>query len=68
MESKESLLVQGSVAGISAMAAAYLLNKSYALTGFYPPEFVFWFFIGVGSYLGVEALEYLQGERHLALL
>lgn len=68
MEDKESLLVQGSVAGISAIATAYVLSKSYQIFNFYPPEIVYWFFIGLGSYLGVEALEYFQGQRHLTLV
>jgi hypothetical protein len=64
---KESFLLQAGVAGLGAVASAWILQKGYEKTGFYPPEPVFWFFIGVGSYASVEALEWTQGERHLAL-
>jgi hypothetical protein len=66
-EGKENFLLQGLVAGGSAALTAWALEKGYAFFQWRPPEPVFWFLIGVGAYAGVEALEYAQGERHLAL-
>lgn len=50
----KSHLARAAVAGGATLATAWVLKKSYRVTGIYPPPPVFWFFIGFGAHFALE--------------
>jgi len=53
---RKGLIAETAVIGLSSMAVAMLLQKAYKVTGYYPPNPVFYFAIGAGTHLAYEAL------------
>lgn len=47
---------EASVVGLSTITTAYLLQKLYKTTGFYPPNLIFYFFIGFNAHILWELL------------
>jgi hypothetical protein len=60
-----NILISSAVTGAATLASAYALQKLYEKTDFYPPNPVFWFFIGVtahaGLYVGNKILNKVTG-------
>jgi len=49
-----NILIGSAVTGVATLASAYALQKLYEKAKFYPPNPVFWFFIGVTAHVGIN--------------
>jgi len=47
----KEILIKSTVIGATTLGSALLLKKLYKITNFYPPEPVFWFFMGFNANL-----------------
>ena len=50
----KKILTDSALTGVATLASAMVLKQLYKVTSFYPPDPVFWFFIGFNAQLAVS--------------